>query len=250
MSFKGLRKKIKILFAGKSALQFALRPFEMSLRLREPDAHAKLALQLAYHSMTSVLDVGANTGQFAISLRQAGYLRGLTSFEPLPDAHAQLTASAQSDPHWTIAPRAAVGAKAGSAQINISKNSHSSSLLPVTKTSTDASPTSAFIGTVETPVITLDDCDLVDRSANIFIKIDTQGFEMEVLKGATELLKTAKGVQLEMSFTPMYEGAPDFETLYRFMLDRGFELWGMDTAFRDPKTRRLYQVDATFFRKV
>jgi FkbM family methyltransferase len=167
----------------------------------------------------------------------------------LPEAHFILSKRAVNDPKWIIAPRAAVGAKAGTAQINIAQNSFSSSLLPVTATSTDAAPKSAFIGTVQTPVITLDECDLVDRGANTFIKVDTQGFEMEVLKGATELLKTAKGVQLEMSFTPMYDGAPDFETLYRFMLDRGFELWGMDTAFRDPKTRRLYQVDATFFHK-
>jgi FkbM family methyltransferase len=240
---------IKHLLNGKSGVFCTLRPFHIAIQRAEPDPYAKLNTQLSIHEVNLVLDVGANKGQFALALRLAGYGQAIVSFEPLPEAHVLLSTAAKIDPRWTIAPRAAVGAKAGSAQINISQNSHSSSLLPVTKTSTDASPTSAFIGTVETPVITLDDCAIVDRSANLFIKIDTQGFEMEVLKGATELLKTAKGVQLEMSFTPMYEGAPDFETLYKFMIERGFELWGMDTAFRDPKTRRLYQVDATFFRK-
>lgn len=242
-------KKLGTFFRGKTAVHLALNPLELSFRLREPDTHHKLVTQLNHHTISHVLDVGANKGQFALALRKAGFAGDITSFEPLPDAHAELLRAANNDPHWTIAPRAAVGAAAGFANINISANSHSSSLLPVTKTSTNAAPKSAFIGTVETPVITLDNCDLVDRSKNIFIKVDTQGFEMEVLKGATELLKTAKGVQLEMSFAPMYEGAPDFQTLYTFMINKGFELWGMDTAFRDPQTRRLYQVDATFFRK-
>lgn len=240
---------IKHLLNGKSGLFWTLKPFHIATQRAEPDPYTKLVLQLTHHAINVVLDVGANKGQFAVALRQAGYGGSITSFEPLPDAHQILEKMALRDSHWTIAPRAAVGAVAGAAHINISKNSHSSSLLPVTKTSTDAAPTSAFIGTVETPMMTLDDCALVDRSKNIFIKVDTQGFEMEVLKGAAELLKTAKGVQLEMSFTPMYESAPDFQTLYAFMIDHGFELWGMDTAFRDPKTRRLYQVDATFFRK-
>ncbi len=240
---------IKHILNGKAGVFWTLRPLRIMLQRAEPDTYAKLNLQLTHHAVDVVLDVGANKGQFAQALRLAGYGSDIISFEPLPEAYSTLNDMAVRVPHWIIAPRAAVGSAAGSALINISKNSHSSSLLPVTKTSIDASPTSAFIGTVETPVITLDGCTLVDRTANVFIKIDTQGFEMEVLKGATQLLKTAKGVQLEMSFTPMYEGAPDFETLYKFMIDRGFVLWGMDTAFRDPKTRRLYQVDATFFRE-
>jgi FkbM family methyltransferase len=242
-------KKLKGVLKGKLALSVALRPFDISVKLREPDPYSKLNSQLVHYNVTKILDVGANRGQFALAMRKGGYRNRMVSFEPLPEAHSLLTEAARTDRDWLIAPRAAVGAALGTANINVSKNSHSSSLLKVTKTSTDAAPKSAFVGTVETPVITLDGCDLVKRDANVFIKIDTQGFEMEVLKGATELLKTVKGVQLEMSFTPMYEGAPDFETLYKFMIERGFELWGMDTAFRDPKTRRLYQVDATFFRK-
>jgi FkbM family methyltransferase len=242
-----LLKNLKLLFKGKTSLQLGFNPLELSFRLREPDAHHKLFTQLTHHAITHVLDIGANKGQFALALRRAGFAGDVTSFEPLPDAHAELLRVAKNDARWHIAPRAAVGAKAGVAQINVSQNSHSSSLLPVTATSTTAAPSSAFIGTVETPVIALDGYAL--RDAATFIKVDTQGFEMEVLKGSTKLLKAAKGVQLEMSFTPMYEGAPDFETLYKFMIDRGFVLWGMDTAFRDPKTRRLYQVDATFFRE-
>jgi FkbM family methyltransferase len=242
-----LLKNLKLLFKGKTSLHLGFNPLDLSFRLREPDSHHKLVTQLTHHAITHVLDVGANKGQFALALRRAGFAGDVTSFEPLPDAHAELVHFAKNDARWHIAQRAAVGAKAGVAQINVSQNSHSSSLLPVTATSTMAAPSSAFIGTVETPMITLDNYDL-PAAQGTFIKVDTQGFEMEVLKGATKLLKSAKGVQLEMSFTPMYEGAPDFETLYRFMIDRGFVLWGMDTAFRDPKTRRLYQVDATFFR--
>jgi FkbM family methyltransferase len=243
----GLRSALKLLFKGKKALMFSLRPLRIESRLYEPNEHEKLAKQLALHGVDLVFDVGANKGQFGNNLLGAGYRGKLISFEPLSDAHSQLRSAAKSYPQWSVAPRAAAGSKAGEVSINISANSQSSSMLNITAQALEGAPKAKFVATETVPVVTLDSYDQPD--ATTFIKIDTQGYELEVLKGATELLKTAKGVQLEMSFTPMYEGAPAFETLYAFMINNGFELWGMDTAFRDPKTRRLYQVDATFFRK-
>lgn len=245
----GFRTDLKLLLKGKKGLLLSLRPLRLETRLYEPNEHEKLVKQLALNGVDLVYDVGANKGQFGKSVFAAGYNGALVSFEPLSDAHALLTAAAARTPEWLVAARAAVGAKSGETTINISGNSQSSSILVLTQQAMEGAPSAKFVRSEVVPVITLDSTAYGTSVSRRFIKIDTQGFEMEVLKGATNLLKTAKGVQLEMSFTPMYEGAPDFETLYRFMIDKGFELWGMDTAFRDPKTRRLYQVDATFFRK-
>ena len=113
----------------------------------------------------------------------------------------------------------------------------------------EGAPRARYVSTETVPIVTLDETNYAPIGANALLKIDTQGFELEVLNGAAELLKKIQGVQLEMSLTPMYEGAPSFQALHDYMSERGFELWGLDSVFSDPKTRRLYQVDATFFRK-
>jgi FkbM family methyltransferase len=102
-----------------------------------------------------VLDVGANTGQFAKELRLHGYHETIISFEPLSEAHAKLEVAAHSDPLWKIAPRCAVGAKTGSVQINIAANSFSSSLLPMLDSHRDAAPGSRYVGSEQVEMIKL-----------------------------------------------------------------------------------------------
>jgi len=88
----------------------------------------------------------------------------------------------------------------------------------------------------------------ISEDSNIFIKIDTQGYEDLVLKGACETIKKATGLQLEVSLVPLYEG----QTLYADIIDKmktfGFNIWGLSTVLIDTKTGRLLQVDAVFFR--
>ena len=73
----------------------------------------RLAAMLAHHGVNLVLDVGANVGQFAASLRRSGYRGRMLSFEPLGDAHARLLVAARGDPHWEVAPRVAIGDRDG-----------------------------------------------------------------------------------------------------------------------------------------
>ena len=86
-------------------------------------------------------------------------------------------------------------------------------------------------------------------SNNILLKIDVQGFEREVLKGAEKILPIITAVQLELSLTELYVG----ETLFDFYIDlfnkMGFVLWDIQPGFRDPKTGRLLQFDGTFIKK-
>jgi len=86
------------------------------------------------------------------------------------------------------------------------------------------------------------------RAASYFIKIDTQGFEWQVLDGASEALKNAKGVLCELSLAPLYEG----QRLWRDIVDRlegeGFTLWALLKGFTDNRKGRSLQVDAVFLR--
>jgi hypothetical protein len=83
----------------------------------------------------------------------------------------------------------------------------------------------------------------------LFLKIDTQGYEDRVLRGAETLLKRTRGLQLELSLVPLYAGQRQFDELLPELQAAGFELWNMTPAFVDPVHGRLLQIDATLFQR-
>jgi FkbM family methyltransferase len=232
----------------KFAIQRTLQSFGWEIKRFSLDEMSQLARFLSIHKVETVLDVGANIGQFATTLRMAGFSGKIISFEPQSAAHARLTAMAAKDPKWTVAPRCAVGAAPGEIEMNISDNSVSSSALPILEAHTGSAPASRYVGKETASVIRLDDCDLVPRSERFFIKIDTQGFEQHVIDGAPELLALARGIQMEMSLAPLYAGQADFMGLMAQMQEAGFDLWSLNSGFASRETGRLLQADSTFFR--
>lgn len=233
----------------KFAIQRVLRSFGWEIRRFSLDEMAHLNQMLGHHRVNTVLDVGANIGQFATTLRQAGFAGRIISFEPQSDAYARLTAAAARDPLWDVAPRCAVGAVSGELTMNISDNSVSSSALPILEAHTASAPASRYVRSETAPVITLDTCDLVPPSGRIFLKIDTQGFEQQVIDGAPELLKRVIGVQTELSLAPLYEGQADFLSILNQMRALGFDTWAINPGFDNRETGQLLQADATFFRR-
>jgi len=174
----------------------------------------------------------------------------IVAFEPLSSAYKELLIRAEADSLWYVAPRGAIGEENGEVEINIAGNSTSSSILPMLESHLVAAPHSRYFDNELTPVRTLDSISskYISEDSNIFIKIDTQGYEDLVLKGACETIKKATGLQLEVSLVPLYEG----QTLYADIIDKmktfGFNIWGLSTVLIDTKTGRLLQVDAVFFR--
>ena len=194
-----------------------------------------------------LVDVGANKGQYALSQRANGYKGEILSFEPMSSEHAELLALSRKDPHWIIADRMAIGDQSGEIELNLAANSASSSLLPMLHTHLAAAPGSGYIATELVAVQRLDDV-LKARAVGrrIFLKLDVQGFERHVLNGAQSTLANALGLQLEMSLLPLYEGETLMPEMHQFLRDKGFELWDLQSAFRDAATGRLLQVDAVF----
>ena len=214
-------------------------------------AAAQLRSMLAAHKIDLVLDVGANVGQFARELRwHVGYAGRIVSFEPMRAAHEELCRAAAGDPLWEVAARAAVGGEPGTVTMNIAANSVSSSVLPMLSAHAGAAPDSCYSGTESVRLDTLDSLALsyFKEDSVAFVKIDTQGYESEVLRGATAILSRAVGVQLELSLIPLYEGQKLMPEMIERMRGMGFELWGMDSTFADPVTGRMLQMDAVFFR--
>jgi FkbM family methyltransferase len=198
-----------------------------------------------------VVDVGANTGQFAHQCRAAGYKGEILSFEPSATAHAGLLRSAASDPLWNVANRMALGAADGEIEINIAANSYSSSILPMLDSHLSAAPASRYLLKEKVPLRRLDDVLLpFDRQPDrrIFLKLDVQGYEPQVLAGATQLLAHTLAVQLEMSLVPLYQGELLMPEICAAMTGSGFELWDFEPSFRNPITGRLLQIDGIFTR--
>ena len=120
----------------------------------------------------------------------------------------------------------------------------------MTEAHSSAACDSAYIGSEKVPIARLDSVvsDYISPSDRFFIKIDTQGFEWQVLEGASETLKKAQGVLCEMSLVPLYEGQKLWlEMLNRFETE-GFTLWAIQRGFTDPRDGRSLQVNAIFFR--
>jgi FkbM family methyltransferase len=212
---------------------------------------AQLHAMLRAHGVNVVLDVGANVGQFGVLLRtEAGYRGRIVSFEPMRAAHAELSRTAAGDADWIVARRAAIGASSGTVQLNVSGNSVSSSILPMLDAHSQVAPQSRYQATEPVPLDTLDSlaAEYLDDRSVCFLKIDTQGYEAEVLKGAVATVSRAVGLQIELSLVPLYEGQKLMPELIRDLNARGFELWGLFPAFVDDSSGRLLQVDATFFR--
>ena len=168
---------------------------------------------------------------------------------PLPLTPRSST-KASADPLWTVADRVALGAAAGEAEINISSNSQSSSILPMLDAHLAAAPASRYIQKEKVPVRRLDDLlpDL-DSSRHILFKLDVQGYESQVLAGAPRLLSRALAVQLEMSIVPLYDGELLMPQMVAKMSAYGFDLWDLEANLRDPHISRLLAVDGVFTRR-
>jgi FkbM family methyltransferase len=228
------------------------KQFGLDVRRLDPLAseHARLALLLAAHHVDLVLDIGANAGQWAHELRRAGYSGDMISFEPLIQAHAELTKIAAQDEKWSVAPRVALGEQNADVEIHVSGNSVSSSLLEMLPLHAAGAPKSAYVGSERTPMVTLDSLigNVIPAGRRIFCKLDVQGYEAKVLSGATNLLRNTIGIQMEISLAPLYKDQPAFGELLETMSRSGFEIFGFVPGFVDPASGRMLQIDGVFFR--
>ena len=224
---------------------FELRRFSV-----EQSENARFISMLRTHNVNLIFDVGANAGQFGVLLREIGFDGKIISFEPLSDARESLQNISRNDPLWKIALHTAIGEENGEIEIQIAGNSQSSSVLDMLDTHVRAAPDSKYIGKEKVALRKLDSIapDYMDSNSIAFIKIDTQGYETQVLNGAKKLMSQIVGLQVEISLVPLYKGQCLFDEMLKKLKNDGFELWSISTVFSDPNTAQLLQVDATFFR--
>lgn len=210
-----------------------------------------LVAHLRQFGVDLILDVGANRGQFAVGLLEAGYQGRILSFEPLSGPHREAAKAAASRPAWEVWPRCAVGDSPGEITVQISANSVASSAVPLTEAHVSVSPDAAYVGSETAPVLTLDQIadHVLAGSARPFLKIDVQGYEQRVLAGAEKLLPKLVGLQMEASLVAVYEGQWLFPDVVRWIDDRGFRVYRISPSFVDPQAGRWLQADLLCFRQ-
>jgi FkbM family methyltransferase len=221
-------------------------------RVRGPSEEVRRRVRLLDHlGVTLVLDVGANTGGYSNELRRGGYEGRIVSFEPLAAAFGELQAASAGDPLRECR-QGALGSEDGTAKINVAGNpgAASSSLLPMKDRHLASAPESRYVGTEAVTVSRLDSIwdELAGPRDIVFLKLDVQGFEMEVLRGAEEAISALAGIQAELNLAELYEGAPDYLELIEYFGSKGLRLAGLEAGHDDLRTGEMLQADGIFIR--
>ncbi len=200
-----------------------------------------------------VLDVGANIGQFYDFLRQqVGYDGRVISFEPIQAHVDALRGRAQHSPNWAIEGYA-LGATEGTAKLNVMKESVFSSFLApdnlqVAAYATQNQVVRQEIVAVRTLDRVFDDIERQYASRSVYLKLDTQGFDLEVLRGAPRTLQRVTALQTEASVRPLYVNMPSCYTSIAAFENAGFALSGMFPVTLDDRLR-LIEFDCVMVRR-
>lgn len=223
-------------------------------KTRRKDSIWSLLLKLIEkHRIHLVLDVGANTGQFAKKMRKKGYHNQIISFEPQPRVFEALSESAQADLLWR-AENIALGSAKGTLALQVTNSRDFASFLkPNPYSEKIFGQQSAVEEVVSVEVHRLDDYLAANTQfsdqQNLFLKLDTQGFDREVLEGATDTLQRLSILQIELSLLAIYEDMPDHLEMLEYVDDLGFAIAGFYPISRDPDTLAVIEADCVLIRK-
>jgi FkbM family methyltransferase len=241
----------KLKLASSSARSVFKYPFQIFLEFFGLKIIRIKMSSLSKLNIGYVIDVGAYQGQFASQIRREGYKGQIYSFEPLLDAHGNLVRAAAKDENWEVHMPVALGSQPGIAILNISANPTSSSIAEMLSAHLIAAPYSFKTGEQEVSVITLD--SMIDKwkliTSPIYLKLDTQGYEYEILLGSQETLSLVTAVQIELSITELYQGQKLYKYFIEFFEKKNFALYNIIPGFSNKKTDQLLQFDAIFVKK-
>jgi FkbM family methyltransferase len=193
-----------------------------------------------------VLDVGANIGQYSLELMKSGYKKNIISFEPLADIYDQLVNCSKKFDNWIIYDRCAIGNENGEIVINVSENYESSSIYNVLEKSIKAEPRTKFIKKETVKIAKLSDVVKFQKSSRIHLKIDVQGYEEQVLKGAADIFKNVCSIEVEISMLPLYENALSPQILLTKLNEYGYNPVFYTTVFEDVDSGGVLQLNGLF----
>lgn len=236
---------------GKQLQAFLFRyGFEFDLIRPSNSIEKSLSLLLRQRNIDVLLDIGANRGQFLKRIRGLGFEGDVFCVEPLLVEGNILAKTASKYPKTRVLSGSAVSNKRGKAELNVSKNSVSSSLNYINKKHVASAEGSEISETLTVDLVTLSDLlEEFPSKKECAIKLDVQGHENTIIEEMQKSdLRTVKIIQLELSKVHLYEGSSVDKEIIPILEDLGFTLFSLGCGFSDPITGEMLQYDAIYVR--
>jgi FkbM family methyltransferase len=232
--------KIATVRRAKRAVRKVLRPLGYDI-VQFPNETIQVHLErvLARFRINWALDVGARHGDYARLLRDLSFGGPIVSFEPVRANFEVIARAAADDPDWHVH-RLALGSRSSELRMNVSQQSVYSSFLTPSAYALERFPETQVVAEEVVEVRRLDEVfdDVVPTAdARVLLKTDTQGWDLEVLRGSTESLRRVHAVQMEMSAKALYDGMPDYIESFSYMKELGFAPSGVFPFLRDEDLR-------------
>jgi len=203
-------------------------------------------LWLQHMQIKTIIDIGANTGQFAAHIHKIIPDAMLYTFEPLQDCYEELVKNLTGVMQFK-AFNLALGNESGTTEIHRSEYSQSSSLLPMAKLHKESFPFTENETIQTIKVAKLDEiANEMQLHKPLMIKIDVQGFEDKVIAGGLQTISLADIIIVEMSIEPLYEGQSLFPDIHKTLTEQGFQYRGNYEQLYNPIDGRILQVDGIF----
>jgi FkbM family methyltransferase len=242
-----LIEKTKRKFIAKSGIFFSIKKLS-------PSSSDEVALVKILHTygFTRVLDIGANIGQFAEGLCDFGFKGKIVSFEPTAVVYTKLQGTAGKFENWQVAEKMAIGNTCGEIAIHISTDPLFNSIKTIEKEYETYNAAAGSSQTENVKIATLDSVwdNYVDATDRVFLKIDTQGFEQEVLEGASASLEKVDGVKIEMPLSAIYQNVEwTMLDILNYLNEKGFSCVGISKVAVNQVTGVVHEVDGVFLRK-
>jgi FkbM family methyltransferase len=198
-----------------------------------------------------ILDVGANAGQFGLKVRKQNYDGLIISYEPQLGCRDVLTERARDDKNWIVLPNMGAGATHSLLALNITENSYSSSFFPTHDNHLRAEPRTRAVRKEVVPVFPLSASLPRDVAMRVgAMKIDTQGYEFEVLKGLGDAFPCLSVIEVELSAVECYVGAPSMGEVDSYIQQvLGFKRVLLEPTYYDNTTGELQQYDGVYVRE-
>lgn len=208
-----------VLVSGDASIADVLRPgFSLT--------SARMVARIRAHvpALQTILDAGANVGQFTLAAARAYPDARVLAFEPVPNAAAILRRRSSGNPHIEVH-ECALGRENGELTLFQNEYSHVSSALSIHPKNPHPNYDPTKVQALQVKVARLDDCVLAnDLAAPALLKLDVQGYEREVLAGAHGILSGIEYVVVEAAFVELYQDQPMFEDLHGLLCESGYEL--------------------------
>lgn len=229
-------KWILHLFHGKL---FSIASFEVVSNIKKSVPH-----------LDNIIDVGANSGQFSKVATNFYPNAKINAFEPLPNLYPKIEKLFSANKNITTH-NLALGNEVGVIKFNKNNYGHISSILEISADNIHYPKQENDLEQIDVQIKTLDSMSLLDKenSGITLLKLDVQGYELEVLKGGEETLKNINYVVIEANLEQLYTNQPSLNLMNEYLDSKGFEIKGM-LDFNLGSSNKYIEIDLLFSKKI